>query len=48
MNTIHFDSELGEDARREGLYDGQLFACIQGLLRELGCDLERTYFECPA
>lgn len=105
MNSVFFDSKLGDDARRERLYAGQLFvyapvpsalklvelarelirdafgthdpelaqhdmpveeyaallaalkpkfihhpsakACLQGILRELGCDLTKTYFDVP-
>ncbi len=105
MNSVFFDSALGDDARRERLYAGQLFvyapvpsalklvelarelireafgthdpelaqhdmpveeyaallaalkpkfihhptakACLQGILRELGCDLSKTYFDVP-
>jgi hypothetical protein len=105
MNSVFFDSGLGDDARRERLYAGQLFVyapvpsalalvefarelireafgardpelaqhempveeyatllaalkpkfihhphakeCLQGILRELGCDLTKTYFDVP-
>ena len=105
MNSVFFDPRLDDDARREGLYAGQLFVlsptraslalvelareliaeafgsrnperaqfemavedyaallsalkpkfihhprakqCIQGILRETGCDLENTYFDVP-
>lgn len=105
MNSVFIDSTLGDDARREQLYAGQLFVftpvpsaaglvrlareliaeafgnrdpelaqysmaveeyaavlsvlkpkfihhprakeCIQGILREVGCDLEKTYFDVP-